>query len=102
VNGANVRCKLPIAPQFKVPHHFIERLARGRAGRVEDPGALGATPTSKTLPFNPNQFPVHDSAASLSPTLSDRMPSTRLPSKDAAFSFRVAYCLMQQKNRHAV
>jgi hypothetical protein len=49
-------CKLFVALQLEVVHHFIERFASGRARRVEDPGTFGATKTSKTLLFNPHQF----------------------------------------------
>jgi hypothetical protein len=46
-------CKCLVALQLKVPHHFIERFASGRARRVEDPGAFGAAPT--TAFFDPNE-----------------------------------------------
>jgi hypothetical protein len=59
VIGANMQCKLLVALQLKVPHHFIEKFASGRARRVEDPDAFGATKTPKTLLFNPYQFPTH-------------------------------------------
>jgi hypothetical protein len=59
VIGANVQCELPIALQFKVAHHFVKRLARGRAGRVEEAAAFGAPKTPKTLLFDPYQLPSH-------------------------------------------
>jgi hypothetical protein len=102
VMGANMRFKFPVAPQLKVPHHFTERCAGGWARRVEDPGAFGATPTSKTLLFNPYQLPIHGPLFRCVTALSGRMPSRRLQSKDAAFSFRVAYCLTAEENRHPV
>jgi hypothetical protein len=40
VIGANMQSKRFVTLRLKVPHHFIERFAVGRAGRVEDPGAL--------------------------------------------------------------
>src|SRR6202158_4654304 len=51
--------KLLVALQLKVAHRFIERLANGRARRVKDPGAFGATPTAQTWLFNPYQLPTH-------------------------------------------
>jgi hypothetical protein len=51
--------KLLVALQLKVVHRFIERLASGRAKRVKDPGAFGATPTAQTWLFNPYQLPTH-------------------------------------------
>src|SRR4029077_3212902 len=51
--------KLLVALQLKVAHRFIERLASGRAKRVKDPGAVGATPTAQTWLFNPYQLPTH-------------------------------------------
>ena len=59
VIGANMRRKLPVALRLEIPHHFIKRLARGRARRVEDPRTFGATETPKTLPFDPYQLPSH-------------------------------------------
>ena len=51
--------KLLVALQLKVEHRFIEGLASGRANRVKDPGAFGATPTAQTWLFNPYQLPTH-------------------------------------------
>jgi hypothetical protein len=53
VIGANMQRKLLVALQLKVPRRFMERFASGRARRVEDPGAFGATPTPKTVMFDP-------------------------------------------------
>jgi hypothetical protein len=53
-----MQCKLVVALQLKVPHHFIEKFARERA-RVEDPTALGAAKTPKVRLFNPYQLPAH-------------------------------------------
>ncbi len=72
-----MRCKLLVALQLKVPHHFIERVARGRAGRIEDPGAFGATKTPKTLLFNPYQLPIHGGPRGCGLSLSEPMPSSR-------------------------
>lgn len=49
-------CKRLVAPQLEVPHHFIKGIARGRARRVEHPGAFGAAPTPKTVFFDPNEI----------------------------------------------
>jgi hypothetical protein len=100
--GANMRFEFPVAPQLKVPDHFTERRAGGRARRVEDPGAFGATPTSKMLLFNPYELPIHGPQFRCATALPSRMPSRRLQSKDAAFSFRVAYCLTAEENRYPV
>jgi len=54
--GANMQPKLLVALQPEVPHRFAQRFASGRARRVEDPGALGTTPTPKTVMFDPYQF----------------------------------------------
>ncbi len=48
VIGANMQGKLFVALQLKV----------GRASRVEDPGAFGATKATKTLLFDPYQLPM--------------------------------------------
>jgi hypothetical protein len=100
--GANMRCKFPVAPQLKVLYHFTERCAGGWARRVEDPGAFGATPTSKTLLLNPYQLPIHGPLFRCVTAWSGRMPIRRLQSKVAAFPFRVAYCLTAEENRHPV
>jgi hypothetical protein len=63
--------KLFIALQLKVPVRFIERFASERARRVEDPSAFGATPTSKTLLFNPYQLPTHDRLCRCASSLSE-------------------------------
>ena len=54
--GANMQLKLLVALQLEVPLRFIQRLASGRARRVEDPGAFGATPTAKTVMFDPYEL----------------------------------------------
>jgi hypothetical protein len=59
VIGANMGSKLSVTLRLDIAHHFIERLAGGRSRRFEPPAALGATKTSKTLLFNPYQFPAH-------------------------------------------
>jgi hypothetical protein len=43
VFGANMRFKLFVALQLKVPQHFIERFSNGRLRGFEDPGAFRAT-----------------------------------------------------------
>jgi hypothetical protein len=86
VIGANVRGKLFVALQLEVAHHLIERCAGERTGSLEPPVTLGATETPKTLFLNPYQLPAHGLLCRCAPTLSDRMPSTRLPSRDETFS----------------
>jgi hypothetical protein len=58
VIGADMQCKLFVALQLKVPHHFTERIASERARGLEDPAAYGATPTRRTLLLNPYQLPT--------------------------------------------
>jgi hypothetical protein len=88
VIGANVQGKRFVALHLKVAHHFIERLASGRARRVEDPSAFGAAKTPKTRLFYPYQLLAHSRLCGCASTSSDRMPSSRLRPKDAVFSFR--------------
>jgi hypothetical protein len=64
-----MQCKLVVALQLKVPHHFIEKFARERASRVEDPSALGAAKTPKVLFLNPYQLATHDAPPSLRPII---------------------------------
>jgi len=59
VIGANMQCKLFVALQLEVAHHFIERRAGEDTRRFEPPAAFGATKTSKTLLLSPNQFAAH-------------------------------------------
>jgi hypothetical protein len=86
VIGANMRRKLFVALQLEVAHHFIERWADDRARSFEPPATLGATKTPKMLLLNPYQLPAHSLLCRCARTLSDRMPSTRLPSRDETFS----------------
>jgi hypothetical protein len=79
--------KLSVALQLEVAHHFIERCAGERSMRFEPPATFGATKTLKTLLLNPYQSPAHGCQCRCAPTPSDRMPGTRLPSGDEAFSF---------------
>jgi hypothetical protein len=53
-------CKLLIAPPLVVPFHFVERITGGRSRSIEHPCTLGATPSPKTLFFDPDQFAAHD------------------------------------------
>ena len=87
VIGANMRCKFFVALQLEVAHHFIERCPGGRTRGLEPPVTFGATKTPKTLLLNPYQLPVHGHLCRCAPALSDRMPSTCLPSRDETFSF---------------
>jgi hypothetical protein len=87
VIGANMQCKLFVALQLEVARHFIERCARGRTRGVEPPAAFGATETPKTSLLDPYQLPVHGRLCRCAPTLSDRMHSSCLPSRDETFSF---------------
>jgi hypothetical protein len=77
VIGATMQCKLFVALQLEVAHHFIERCAGGRSRRSAPPATFGATKTPKTLLFNPHQFPAHGRLCRRALTLSDHMPSAR-------------------------
>jgi len=59
VFGANMQCERFVALQLKVPHHFIERCARGRSRRFEPPATFGAAKSTKILLLNPHQFSAH-------------------------------------------
>jgi hypothetical protein len=83
VIGANMGCKLFVALQLEVAHHFIERCADGPTGRFEAPATLGATKTPKTLLLNPHQLPAHGRLCRCAPT------SNRLLSRDEAFWFAI-------------
>jgi hypothetical protein len=83
VIGANMGCKLFVALQLEVAHHFIERCAGGPTGRFEAPATLGATKTPKTLLLNPHQLPAHGRLRRCAPT------SNRLLSRDEAFWFAI-------------
>ena len=82
-----MQCKLSVALQLEVAHHFIERCAGERSRRFEPPATFGATKTPKTRLLNPHQLSAHGCLCRCAPTPSDRMPGTRLPSGDEAFSF---------------
>ena len=86
VIGTSMQGKLFVALQLEVAHHFIERCAGDRARSFEPPATLGATKTPKTRLLNPYQLPAHGLLCRCAPTLSDRIPSTRLPSRDETFS----------------
>jgi hypothetical protein len=59
VIGANMGCKLFVALQLEVSHHFIERCAGGSTRRFKPPATFGATKTQKMLLLNPYQRSVH-------------------------------------------
>jgi hypothetical protein len=59
VIGANMGWKLFVALQLDVPHHFIKGIAGGRARRVEQPSAFGATVTPKTASVDPYKLARH-------------------------------------------
>src|ERR1017187_4308849 len=52
-------CKLFVALQLEVAHHFVERLAGGRTSGFEPPATFRATKTPKTHFINPYQLPAH-------------------------------------------
>ena len=76
--GANVQCKLFVALQLEVVHHFIERWADGRSSGDETPVTFRATKTPKPLLLNPDQLPAHGLLFRCAPSLSDcTKPFTR-------------------------
>jgi hypothetical protein len=50
VLGTDVRYKFFVPLRLEIPHHFVHSVAKGRSGRNEYPGAVGASPTLNTLP----------------------------------------------------
>src|SRR5208282_5946600 len=68
VIGANMGCKLFVAPHLEVVHHFIERCAGGRTRRLEPPATFGATKSPKTQLLNPYQLPAHGRLCRCAPT----------------------------------
>src|ERR1019366_9797962 len=75
-------CKLFVALQLEVAHHFVERLA-GRTTGFEPPATFRATKTPKTHFINPYQLPAHGRLCRGAPT------STRLLSRDETFWFAI-------------
>jgi hypothetical protein len=69
VIGANMQCKLFVALQLEVEHHFIERCAGGRSRSFEAPTTFRATKTPKTLLLNPYQLPTHGPPVALRPNI---------------------------------
>ena len=59
VIGAEVRCKLLVALQLEVSHHFVEGFPRRRRRRIKTPGAFRASKTTKTLFFDPYNVAGH-------------------------------------------
>jgi hypothetical protein len=101
VIGANMHCKLFVALQLEVAHHFIERHARRRTRRSEPPATFGATKTPKPLLLNPHQLPAHGFQCRCAPKFSDRMPWYPLAVKGRS-PFAAAYCLLAAENRQPV
>src|ERR1700694_4981946 len=87
VIGANMECKLFVALQLEVAHHFIERCAGQRTRRFEPPVTFGATKTAKMPLLNPYQLPAHG-LCRCAPTLPGSHAGCSLPSGDEAVSFR--------------
>jgi hypothetical protein len=81
VIGANMQCKLFVALQLEVAHHFIERCSGRCSSRSEAPATFRATKTPKPLLLNPYQLPVHGLLSRCALTLSDCMPGSRLASR---------------------
>jgi len=59
VIGAKMGCKLFVALQLEVPHHFIETFTRGHRRRIKPPGAFRASKTTKALFFDPYNIAGH-------------------------------------------
>jgi hypothetical protein len=86
VIGANMRCKLLVALQLEVAHHFVERFTGRWTRGVEPPGTFRATKTPKPLLFNPYQLPVHGFQCRAAPQRClNTCPSTRLPPRTSSF-----------------
>jgi hypothetical protein len=54
-----MQSKFLVALQLEVTHHFAERCAAGRTGRLEPPATVGATKTSEMHLINPHQTTAH-------------------------------------------
>src|ERR1700675_588930 len=91
VIGASMGCKLFVALQLEVAHHFIEGCAGRRTGGFEPPATLGATKTPKTLLLNPYQHPAHGRLCRCAPT------SNRPLSRDETFWFAIKRLLSQRR-----
>ena len=100
VIGANMRCKLFVALQLEVAHHFVERCASGPTRGFEPPATFGTPKTPKTLLFNPHEIPAHGPLCRCASMSSDRMFSTRLLSRGETSSFRSR--ALPQENRQPV
>jgi hypothetical protein len=59
VIGANMGCKLFVALQLEVPHHFIKRFTRGPGRRIKPPAAFRASKTVKAPFFDPYKLARH-------------------------------------------
>ena len=97
-----MQCKLFVALQLEVAHHFIERCAGERTGLFELPPTVGATKTPKALLLNPYQLPAHG-LFRCAPTLCYCRPSTPLAveGRNVFLSQRFTAPL-QQDNNHPV
>jgi hypothetical protein len=100
--GANMQCKLFVALQLEVVHHFIERCAGGSTRRFKPPATVGAAKTPKTQLFNPHQLPAHGRLCRRAPTLSNCMRGTHVPSRYETFSFRSGVLPDCRKSRHPI
>jgi len=95
-----MKCKLSVALQLEVAHHFIERRAGERARRFEPPPTFGATKTSKTLLLNPYQFAAHRwQCRCAQPRLTACMGSDCRQGTEHS-PFLTAYCVIAVENRH--
>lgn len=96
-------CKLFIALQLEVAHHFIERCAGGRSRSVEPPATFGATKTPKTRLLNPYQLPGHGLLCRSALRSSDCTPTSALAVKErSVLLIAVAYCAGCNKKRSLV
>lgn len=101
VIGADMGCKLFVALQLEVAHHFIERRACGRTRGAEPPTTLGATKTPKTLLVNPYQLSAHGLCR-----CAQRVPAccqgTRRSASSSTAPFAAAYSLIAAENRYRI
>jgi hypothetical protein len=66
--GANMGCKLFVALQLEVAHHFIESCAGGLSRTFEPPATFGATKAPKAVLLNPYQPSAHGCLCRCTPT----------------------------------
>jgi len=100
VIGANMQCKLSVALQLEVAHHFVEGCAGERSRRFEPPPTFGATKTSKTRLLNPYQLASDGCQCRCAQRRLTACPAPACRQGTKHSPFLAAYCLIAAENRH--